>query len=141
LSGKGKAAIGLSHGCLALHPVHADRLRDVLDLLIAQIIETQRELVAYVIARRRRDTDRARLGESFEAGGDIDPVAEQVAAVNHDIADMHANAELHWLGGLLLHVHRRDRRLHRDRALDSIHRAGEISDNAVAGGVEDPTAV
>jgi len=34
-----------------LHPVHPDRLRDVLDLLIAEIVETQRKLVADVIAR------------------------------------------------------------------------------------------
>jgi hypothetical protein len=34
-----------------LHPVNPDRLRDVLDLLIAQIVETQRQLVADVVAR------------------------------------------------------------------------------------------
>ena len=31
----------------------------------------------------------------------------------------------------------RDRRLHRDRALHGIDRAGEVGDDAVAGGVED----
>ena len=35
----------------------------------------------------------------------------------------------------------RDRRLHRDRALHGIDRAGEVGDHAVAGGVEDAAPV
>ena len=124
-----------------MNPVHPDRLGDVLDLLIAEIVERQRQLVANVIADDSRDTDRTGLGEGFQSGGDVDPIAEQVLAVDHDIADMHANAELHRLGGRLLRALHRDCRLHRDRALHGIDRAGEVGDDAVAGGVEDAAPV
>jgi hypothetical protein len=33
-----------------LYPIHSDRLRDVLDLLVAKIVEIQRQLVAAEIA-------------------------------------------------------------------------------------------
>src|SRR5580700_4685437 len=54
---------------------------------------------------------------------------------------MHANAELHRLVGRPLRISRCDSRLHPNRALDSIDRAGEVGDDAVAGGVEDAAPV
>src|SRR5439155_5766173 len=74
----------------------------------------------------------------LQPGGDVDPVTEQVLAINHDIADMDANAELHRLVDGSCRVLRGDRALYRDRALHGIDRAGEVGDDAVAGGVEDP---
>ena len=124
-----------------MHPIHADRLGDVLDLLIAEIVERQRQLVADVIAGCRRDADRARLSEAFQPGRDVDPVAEQVPAVDHDIADMHADAELHRLVCGAARILRGDRGLHRDRALHRIDRARKVGDDAVAGGVEDAAPV
>ena len=124
-----------------MHPVHPDRLRDVLDLLIAQIVEGQRQLVADLVVRRGRDADRTGLGEGFQPGGDVDPVAEQVVAVDHDVADMHADAELHRFVGGTPGILCGDRGLHRDRALHGIDRAGEVGDDAVAGGVEDAAPV
>jgi hypothetical protein len=122
-------------------PVHPDRLSDVLDLLIPEIIETQLQLVADVVARCAGDTNSARLCESFEAGCDVNAVAEQVLAVDDDIADVHADAELHRLVGGSAGIRSRNCCLHRDRALHSIDRAGEVSDDAVASGVEDAASV
>ena len=79
LVGQRQGGDGLSRRRFGLHPIHPDRLRDVLDLLIAEIVEGQRQLVADVVARCSRDADRAGLGESFQPGGDIDAVAEQIA--------------------------------------------------------------
>ena len=84
-----------------------------------------------------RDAYRTRLGESFETSGDIDAVTEQVLAINHHIANVHANAELHRLVGANTRILRGNRRLHRDRASHGIDHAGEIGDDAVPGGVED----
>jgi hypothetical protein len=141
LSGSGSAAAGWAAGFARLHPVDPDRLGDVLDLLVAQIVEGQRQLVADVIACRGRNADRAGLGEAFQPGRDVDPVTEQVSAVHYDIADMHADAELHQLVGGAARILCGDRGLHRDRALHRIDRAGEIGDDAVAGGVEDAATV
>ncbi len=50
---------------------------------------------------------------------------------------MHADAELHRLICRLLRVLGCDRGLYCDRTLHGIDRAGEVSDNAVAGDIED----
>ena len=75
----------------------------------------------------------------FQPSRNIDPVAEQVLAIDHDIADMHADAELHGLVGGSARILYRG--LHRDRALHGVDRAGEVGDDAVAGGVEDAAPV
>ena len=67
---------GLSRRRSGLHTVHPDRFGDVLDLLIAEVVERQRQFVANLIANDRRDADRAGLGDAFQPGGDIDPVTE-----------------------------------------------------------------
>jgi hypothetical protein len=123
------------------HPVDPYRVRDILDLLFAQIVEGQRQLVADVVPRSSRDADRARLGEGFQPGRDIDPIAEQVLAVDHDIADMHADAELHRFVGGMSRILCGDRSLCRDGALEGIDRAGEIGDDAIASGIEDAAPV
>jgi hypothetical protein len=137
--GPRRASDGVGEGLA--HPVDPDRLGDVLDLLLAQIVEGQRQLVADLVARGAGEADRPGLGERFQPGGDVDPVAEQVAAVDNHIADMDADAELHRLvggaGGILC----RDRRLDRDRTRRRIDRTGEVGDDAVAGGVEDAPAM
>src|SRR5882724_6750775 len=51
LVGEREGGYGPSHWLCHLNSVHPDRLGDVFDLLIAEIIESQRQLVAYVIAR------------------------------------------------------------------------------------------
>ena len=140
LSGSGSAATGCAAG-LPFAPDTPGSPGDVLDLLIAEIVERQRQPVADVIADDSRDTDRAGLGEGFQPGRDVDPVAEQVVAVDHDIADMHADAELHRLVGRAAGILGGDRRLHRDGALHGIDRAGEVGDDAVARGVEDTAPV
>jgi hypothetical protein len=119
-----------------LQPVDPDRLGDVFELLIAEILKSQRQLVADVIARCGRNTNRARLGEAFQPRGDVDPVTEQIGTIDQDIADMHADTEQHRLIGSTARSG-----LHRDRALYGIDRAGEVGDDAVSGGVEDAAAV
>ena len=39
------------------------------------------------------DADGARLGDAFEAGGDVHAIAEDVVVFDDDVADMHADAE------------------------------------------------
>ena len=54
---------------------------------------------------------------------------------------MHANAKLHRLVGGAACILAGYRRLHSDRTLDGIDRAGEVGDDAVASGVEDPATM
>ena len=106
-----------------------------------EIVKRNRQLVADLVAHDCRDTDRAGLGEPLQAGGDVDPLAEEVVAVDHNIADMHADAEAHRLVASTAGIFRCDSSLRRDRAREGINGAGEIGDNAIAGGVKNPAAV
>ena len=110
-------------------------------MLFADIGEHDRQLVADLVAYHCRDADRAGLGEPLQAGGDVDPVAKEVGAVDHNVADVDADAEAHRLARDTAGVLGRDRILHRHRARDRVDRAGEIGDHAVTGSVEDPAAM
>src|SRR6516225_639153 len=48
---------------------------NVLELLFTYVLERDVELVAHLVVHDSADTDPARLGERFEAGRDVDPVA------------------------------------------------------------------
>ena len=75
-------------------PEDPDRPGDVLDVLLAQILEGDVEPVADLVAHRRRDADAARLGQRLEPRGDIDAVAEDVAVLDDHVAEIDADAEL-----------------------------------------------
>src|SRR6516162_7007558 len=92
---------------------------DVLDLLLAEILEREVELVANLVVYHPADADPTRLGKRFEACGDIDAVAVDVAAIPDDVAEVDPHAEFDpprlrnlsvALGHPLLHL---DRAAHR----------------------------
>src|SRR6516225_4537457 len=87
--------------------------RDVLELLLAQILEREIELAGDILLHARRNTQAARLRQAFEASGNVDAVAEDVAVFDDDVAHMDADAPLDaafWnrrrvaLGHLRLHL-------------------------------------
>jgi hypothetical protein len=64
-----------------------------------------------------------------------------VVALNDDVADVDADPELHVLTGRSIGILLGDSILHRDSTLHGVDGAGEISDEAIACRVEDPTAM
>ena len=79
--------------------------------------------------------------KAFEPRRDIDAVAEDVAVLDDDVAEIDADAELDALlrgdtGIALGHP-----ALHRDGAAHRIDDAGEFDQQAVAGGLDDAAAV
>jgi len=71
----------------------------------------------------------------------FDAIAKQIRAVDHNIADMYADAEAHRVSSSTAGVFRSDSALHGNGAPDRIDRTGEIGDHAVAGGVEDAASM
>jgi hypothetical protein len=71
----------------------ADRAGDILNRLLAEISEGERELVSDLIIRRARDAQAPRLAESLQAGGNVDAIAENVAVVDDDIAYIDTDAK------------------------------------------------
>ena len=61
--------------------VDAHRAVDVLQPLLAQISELDRDLAADLVVSRRRDADTAGLRDAFEPRRDVDAVAENVVAI------------------------------------------------------------
>jgi len=88
-----------------------------------------------------RDADAAGFGQRFEAGGDIDAIAENVALVGDDVAEIDADAEADApvLCDLRLAVEHHP--LDFDRAAHRVDDAGEFDQHAVAGGLDDAPSV
>ena len=75
------------------HPVRPHRPRDVLDPLLAGELQRQAELALELVVGGARDQHAARLAQLLQAGRDVDAVAEQVVALDHDVAEVDADAE------------------------------------------------
>jgi hypothetical protein len=63
-------------------------------VLLAQIPEGELDLACCILMNASRDTDAAGLGQAFEAGGDIDAVAKDVAVLDDDVPLMDPDAKL-----------------------------------------------
>jgi hypothetical protein len=70
-----------------------DRLGDVLDVLLTQILKNQFDLVLDLLINLAGDADAARLGSTFQARCYVDPVAIEVVALDDEVADVDANTE------------------------------------------------
>jgi hypothetical protein len=116
-------------------PVGRHRGQDILDLLRPEIVVGDVELAAHQVVDIARDQDAAGLGQGLQAGGDIHAFAEQIAVIEHHIAEIDADtiAELAGLGcrpGAEL-------ALHLDRAEHRLDHAAELRQKPVARGVDD----
>jgi hypothetical protein len=94
-----------------------------------------------MIPYRTRDANSTGLRKSLQPGRNVDGIAKEIVALDDDVADVDADAEPHLLGGRSARIFVGYGVLHRDGALHGIHGTGEISDEAIARRVEDPTAM
>src|SRR6266699_2301032 len=92
-------------------------------------------------SRRPGNTDAAGLSERFQARRDIDAVAEDVAALGDNIAEIDADAkpDLPLVGHLRLAVDHPA--LHLGGAPHRVDDAGKFREQAVAGGLDDAALV
>jgi hypothetical protein len=106
---------------------HLHRLGDVLELALAQILEQDLGRAVDEIAHRARDVDRARLGDVLEPRRHVHAVALDVAVLDHDVAEIDADAEFDALPLGDVGVARRHAVLHVDRAA---HRLTGLANSA-----------
>ena len=59
----------------------ADRLRDVLDAPLTEILEAVSEPAPDVVVDTARDANPARLGKAFDPSSDVDTIAENIAVL------------------------------------------------------------
>jgi hypothetical protein len=124
-----------------LYPEHPHRARDVLEQLLAEILESQIEPAGRILLDPGRDADPAGFRRAFEPGGDIDPVAKNVAVLDDDIADVDADAKFDPLRDRDHSIAPGHRLLHLGRAAQRIDDARELDEQPVAGGFDQPPAV
>jgi TolB-like protein len=108
--------------------VHPHRPRDILDLLLVEIVEGEVEPVAHLLVRYGTEAYPAGLGERFEPGCNVDAVAEHVAILDDDVTDIDAHAKfdaalVRYFGVAGDHL-----ALHLDRAAHRVDDAGELGE-------------
>ena len=124
------------------NPEDADRTSDVLDALVAEILECDVvQPVTDLIAHRTRNTDAARLGEHLEPRRHVDAVAKDVVVLNDHVAEIDADAELHPSRRRDIRVASRHPALNLGRAQHGVGNAMELDEHAVAGGLDDAAVV
>ena len=148
LSGSGSGAVAAPATAAAdgsgsmPNTIGAHRPRDVLDLLLAEILEGEIELVADLVAAQRRLTQIPPGSASASSRAAIlTPSPKMSPLLDDDVAEIDADAELD--APLRRHagIALRHRALHLDRASHGIDDAGELDEQAVAGGLDDAAAV
>jgi hypothetical protein len=110
---------------------------DVLDQLLAQILEDHAAAVAQVISHSTRDADLPTLDKPLEPGRDIYAVSENIVVLDHDIADIDADPEAHPPPLWLAFIGPLKFRLDFGCTAYCIEHAREFGKHAVAGGVGD----
>ena len=88
-----------------------------------------------------RDADGTGLGQRFKPGGDVDPIAENVVAVDDHVAKVYADPQFETTLGRDRVVDGARRTLHLDGATQRVDDAREVRQQAVAGGADDPSAM
>src|SRR6266851_748401 len=71
-------------GVFRSYPIDPYRTGDVLQRLLADVFEGEVQAAGGILLDACRHADATRLGQAFEAGGDVDAVDEDVALVDAD---------------------------------------------------------
>jgi hypothetical protein len=121
--------------------VHLHRTGNVLDRLCAKILKGETELVRDLVANDPADADRARIGHHLESGRDVDAIAENVVAIDDDVADVDADPEIDSLLRRRACIALGHATLHVDCTAHSIDHAGKLQQKAIPGGLDDATTV
>ena len=117
------------------------RTGDVLEGLLANVIELDRDLAENLIVGGRRDADAARFGDPLKSGRDVDAIAENVIALDQDVAEVDPDPEQHPAINEHPFVPLVHHRLHGHRAFDRIDHRGKLKEHTVPCGLDDATAV
>ncbi len=126
---------------IELDPPCSHWLGDVLEVLLADIVEADLDLAPNLSISVIRYANAARLGNTLQPSSDIDSVAKDIVVVNDDITNMDADAEfnsdiLRDVGILRSHC-----ALDFDGAAGGIDCAGEFHEHAVTCCLDDAASM
>ena len=125
-----------------LKRIDPNRFGDVLELGRAKVADREIEAPLDLPIGILRQADRARLANAFEARGDIDAVAHQIAVgLLDDIPEVNADAKFDALFEPDARVAVDHGVLHFECATHGIDHAAELDDAAVAGALDNPAVM
>jgi hypothetical protein len=99
------------------------------------------QLAFDLIADRTREANSTRLSDAFQPRSNIHSVAEQVVALHHHVAQIHANSEFHPPLAGKIGVVTSKRALDGHCGAHGLHRAAKLCNHAVSGAAENPSSV
>src|SRR5262245_17802795 len=130
-----------SHELFAREAVDADRLRNVLKLLLAEVHKRELHLAADVFIHLAGDANAPGLCKVFETRSDVDAVAIDAGVVKDDITLIDTDAETHATSFFYISIALRHRSLDRHRTFGCAHDAAKLRQDTVTSGVNDAAAV
>ena len=113
------------------HPVDANRPGNVAQRLRAQILERGRKLARRLVVNGAGHIELARCAQRLEPGRDIHAVAVDVVALDNDVADIDADAELDPARIADIGVAAAQGRQNRQRAIDRVDGARKLHQKPV----------
>jgi len=120
-------------GASISHRENADRPSDILQPLFAGIVEGDVDLVSYISMSIIGQANAPGLRDRLEAYRDIDRVAENIAVIPDDVANIDADPEFDAIVRCKRCIAFAHATLHVDRASHRIHDAIELGQQPVAG--------
>jgi hypothetical protein len=121
--------------------VNPDGAPNVLQLLLAHILEGEVELAGGILLHPRRHAYPSGLGQRFQPSGNINSVAEDIPVLDHDVAHVDANAELDALVWGRRHIALSHPSLHVGRTAQRIYHTAELDEQPIPSRLDQPAIV
>src|SRR6516165_3563836 len=119
--------------------IGAYRTRDVLEGLLANVSELDRDFPANLFVGGSRNANATRFGDALKPCRNVDAIAKNVIAVDDDVADIDADAEADLLFCDLTCL--RHLALNGHGAVHRVYGAGELNKHPIAGRLDDTAFV
>ena len=119
----------------------ANRPRDVLQDLLAEVRELDVQASLHVLVGGRGHADAAGRRNGLETSGDVDPVADEVVALDQNVAEVNPHPVTKSAGRRQRLAAARSLGLHGERARDGGDHGREFDQEPVTHGLEHPAAV
>src|SRR5262249_28057843 len=119
------------------HAIETNRVLDVLELLYAQVLEREIELLVDLLVNRLRHADAARARDRLQSRRDVHAIAVDVVILHDHIAKVYADSGLHPLGWRAAGVGDRLGVLDRLRTAPRVDPAVELAEHGVTRRVDD----
>jgi hypothetical protein len=89
----GKGEDGLRRLTIRSQTVYPHRFRNIFELLLAEVIKSELHLATDMIEDGSRYKDATRIGQGLEPGSDVDPITVKIAALDHHVTEIDADAK------------------------------------------------